>query len=174
MRDEIHGKWEAKVSFINQFKVKIELPDNVYYALFPSNYNYLTTVNGDNHFIRLMSADFTWNMYGSNRPDFDTAVKNINISLYKNGYEMMHYVVPELNASEERIRIGARIKELRQKQKIDAKTLAIRAGINASNLSCIEQGHYSVGLDILSKIAYALNARIELVEKEKEEKQIKK
>ncbi|MBO4481625.1 MAG: helix-turn-helix transcriptional regulator [Bacteroidales bacterium] len=73
-------------------------------------------------------------------------------------------LVPDQDKMEERIRIGTKIRELRQKQKIDAKTLALRAGIDASNLSRIEQGHYSVGLDILAKIANALNAHIELVE----------
>ncbi|MBR4840723.1 MAG: helix-turn-helix transcriptional regulator [Paludibacteraceae bacterium] len=77
----------------------------------------------------------------------------------------MLYLIPEQNADTERLRIGARIRELRRKQNIDAKTLALRAGIDASNLSRIEQGHYSVGLDILAKIANALNAQINIVEK---------
>jgi len=35
---------------------------------------------------------------------------------------------------------------------------------STANLSRIEQGRYSVGLDILSKIAFALGAKIELVD----------
>lgn len=170
MREEIHGSWPAKVSFINQFKVRIELPDNVYVAGFPSNINYLSTINGDDHFFRLMAASFALNFYTANRPDFSTAVKNVNIELYRNEYEMASFITSEQDINGERVRIGARIKELRQKQKIDAKTLAVRAGIDASNLSRIEQGHYSVGFDILSKIAYALNASVEIVEKKAEDK----
>lgn len=64
----------------------------------------------------------------------------------------------------ERIRIGARIRELRKEKNIEAKTLAKIANIDAANLSRIEQGLYSVGLDILSKIALALGAKIELVD----------
>ena len=63
----------------------------------------------------------------------------------------------------ERERIGRRIKELRNQQNIDAKTLAQRVGIDAGNLSRIEQGKFSVGLDILCKIASALNMRIDFV-----------
>ena len=37
------------------------------------------------------------------------------------------------------------------------------AGIDAANLSRIEQGKYSVGLDILSRIAFVLGAHIDLV-----------
>ena len=77
---------------------------------------------------------------------------------------MMVFLVPENDKYDERKRIGERIKELRKKRNIDAKTLAYRIGIDASNLSRIEQGHYSVGLDILSRIAYALGAKIDLVE----------
>ena len=66
--------------------------------------------------------------------------------------------------NQERVRIGARIKELRKEKNIEAKVLAQLANIDAANLSRIEQGRYSVGLDILSKIAFALGAKIELLD----------
>lgn len=66
--------------------------------------------------------------------------------------------------NQERVRIGARIKELRKEKNIEAKVLAQLANIDAANLSRIEQGRYSVGLDILSKITYALGAKIELLD----------
>ncbi len=65
---------------------------------------------------------------------------------------------------QEREKIGAKIRELRKEKNIEAKTLAQIANIDAANLSRIEQGRYSVGLDILSKIALALGAKIELVD----------
>ncbi|MDF2380195.1 helix-turn-helix transcriptional regulator [Nostoc ellipsosporum NOK] len=64
----------------------------------------------------------------------------------------------------ERVRIGARIRELRKKKNIEAKMLAQIANIDAANLSRIEQGRYSVGLDVLSKIALALGAKVELID----------
>lgn len=63
---------------------------------------------------------------------------------------------------QERIRIGARIRELRKEKNIEAKILAQLANIDAANLSRIEQGRYSVGVDVLSKIALALGAKIEM------------
>ena len=167
IRSQISGNYPAKVNFVEQNKVKIELPDNTYIAIFATNYNYMTTVHGDNHFLRLMAAEFTMYMYYTPRPDFETGVRNINANLYRDGYEMMLFVSPDQDKIDERQRIGTRIKELRQKQNIDARTLAIRAGIDASNLSRIEQGRYSVGFDILAKIANALNARVEIVENTK-------
>jgi DNA-binding Xre family transcriptional regulator len=64
--------------------------------------------------------------------------------------------------NQERIRIGLRIRELRKDKNIEAKMLAQIANIDAANLSRIEQGRYSVGLDILSRIAFALGAKVEL------------
>lgn len=64
----------------------------------------------------------------------------------------------------ERKRIGARIRELRKERNIEAKQLAQAANIDAANLSRIEKGRYSVGLDILSNITCALGTKIELVD----------
>ena len=63
---------------------------------------------------------------------------------------------------QERVRIGTRIRELRKEKNIEAKMLAQIANIDAANLSRIEQGRYSVGLDILCKLSLALGAKIEL------------
>ncbi len=49
----------------------------------------------------------------------------------------------------ERERIGAKIKSLRMERRMDARDVAQLADIDASNLSRIEKGKYSAGLDIL-------------------------
>ncbi len=71
------------------------------------------------------------------------------------------------SVSKERVRIGQRIKELRQELGFDARTLAFFADIDAANLCRIEAGKYSVGLDILSKIGYALGMEIDFVKPKK-------
>ena len=65
--------------------------------------------------------------------------------------------------SRERERIGAKIRQLRQEKGLDAKKLAALANIDAANLSRIEKGKYSVGFDVLTKIAQVLDARVDLV-----------
>jgi DNA-binding XRE family transcriptional regulator len=65
--------------------------------------------------------------------------------------------------SEERKRIGNQIKTLRKTKGIEAKKLAKVIKIDPANLSRIEKGKYSVGLDILTKIANILDAKVELV-----------
>lgn len=59
-------------------------------------------------------------------------------------------------------RIGARIKELRTEQKLTQDELAKKAGITRANLSNIEAGKYSAGIDTLNKITKALGAEIEI------------
>lgn len=67
---------------------------------------------------------------------------------------------------EERRRIGAQLKTIREKKKMEAKNIARLAGIDPSNLSKIEAGKYSVGIDILSKIAGTIGASVNIVEEE--------
>lgn len=64
----------------------------------------------------------------------------------------------------DRARIGARIREMREERDMEAKELAKLAGIDASNLSRIENGKYSVGFDVLSKIAAALGKKVDFVD----------
>lgn len=82
--------------------------------------------------------------------------------LIVNNFEMPYFL--GLDKVGERVRIGKRIKELREKRGMEAKKLAEIADIDAANLCRIEQGKYSVGLDVLSKIANALGSKVELVQ----------
>lgn len=65
---------------------------------------------------------------------------------------------------QDRARIGVRIREIREARGMEAKELAKLAGIDSANLSRIEKGKYSVGLDILSKIATALGKKIDFID----------
>jgi DNA-binding XRE family transcriptional regulator len=63
----------------------------------------------------------------------------------------------------ERTRIGKKIRQIREEKGIEAKDLARLANIDAANFSRIEQGKYSVGIDILSKIAFVLGHQIDII-----------
>lgn len=65
--------------------------------------------------------------------------------------------------NEERIRIGNRIRELREENHLDAKRLSMLTGIDAANLCRIEQGKQSAGIDVLSKIANAMGYKLDFV-----------
>lgn len=65
---------------------------------------------------------------------------------------------------EERERIGKRIAELRKAKGLTQAQLAEKTGFSQSNIGRIETGRYSVGLDVLAKIAEALGAKVEIKE----------
>ncbi len=62
----------------------------------------------------------------------------------------------------EREKIGQRLAEIREEKGLTIRTLADMAGINYANISKIEHGRYNVSIDILSKVAKALNCTIEI------------
>ena len=59
--------------------------------------------------------------------------------------------------------IGERIKDLREKVGITQLQLAEKAGITRTNLSRIELGKYSAGMDVLTKIARGLGGKLDIV-----------
>lgn len=62
-----------------------------------------------------------------------------------------------------RSRIGTSIRTIRENKNMEAKELARKADMDAANLSRIEQGRFSTGVDTLGKIAHALDAKVEIV-----------
>ena len=68
------------------------------------------------------------------------------------------------NNVETRKRIGSRISELRKSKGVTIRKLADATGINKGNISRIENGRYSAGLDVLGKMAHALGCKIEVVD----------
>ncbi|MGN7818767.1 helix-turn-helix domain-containing protein [Chitinophaga sp. 22536] len=71
--------------------------------------------------------------------------------------------LPQVDLLYHRRRIGEKIKALREEEGISQVELAERTGLLKQNISRIEQGKYSTGQDILSKIATALGKRLDIV-----------
>lgn len=65
----------------------------------------------------------------------------------------------------DRERIGARIAELRRVKGLTQEQLAEKTGFTQSNIWRVETGKYSVGIDILAKLAEALDASVEIIKK---------
>lgn len=58
--------------------------------------------------------------------------------------------------------IGKRIKSIRLQLDMTQQELATAAGITKANVCRVEEGKYSVGIDVLDKIADALGVSLEL------------
>lgn len=66
--------------------------------------------------------------------------------------------------NEKRKEMGESIRAMRTAQGWEQEQLAEIAGITAANLRSIEAGKYATTLDVLNKIARALNAELRIVE----------
>ena len=93
--------------------------------------------------------------------DKEKMVNRISLEFIRNAVPSMG--VGPGNRQEERVRIGRRIRELREAKRMEARDLALLTGIDAANLSRIEQGKYSTGVDILSRICVILDAHLDLI-----------
>lgn len=65
----------------------------------------------------------------------------------------------------ERLRLCRELAEFRKQQGITQRELAQRTGLQRNQVCRIEQGYYSVGMDILASLADALGKRIVLEDK---------
>lgn len=93
--------------------------------------------------------------------DKEKMINRISWEFIRNGVHSMG--MSSGNRQSERTRIGKRIKELREAHNMEARDLALLTGIDAANLSRIEQGKYSTGVDILSRICVVLDAHLDLI-----------
>ena len=62
--------------------------------------------------------------------------------------------------------MGESIRELRTAQGWEQEQLAQIAGITTANVRSVEAGKYAVNIDVLNKIAGALDAELRMIEKE--------
>lgn len=67
--------------------------------------------------------------------------------------------------NEKRKAMGESIRAMRTAQGWTQEQLAYIAGITSANVRNIEAGKYAVNIDVLNKIAGALNAELRMVEK---------
>ena len=73
-----------------------------------------------------------------------------------------------MEVSDNRKRIGNKIAQLRKETGLSQEKLAEMAGIDRTNVSKMENGRYNISIDLLSKVAYALNTDIDIVKRAKE------
>ena len=148
----------TKVFFIDPLRVQVETSEGDVYILgYSDSLNYQFESVNDGCFTKCVSALFDKYYDGTE----DSIWGNILTDMFQRRIRPFTWVV--LDRDKERQRIGARIKELRKERGMDAKELAQKIGIDAANLSRIEQGRFSVGIDILHKIAGVMNMSLDFV-----------
>lgn len=149
-------EFKSKAQILDDYRVEVQAPDGELFEIF-SDIGKYDSKETQAYFLHLCEWIFDKNF----SEDKETMINRIWRDMMINGVDYMG--MDNGNRYTERIRIGKRIRELREKKRMEARDLALLAGIDAANLSRIEQGKYSTGLDILSRIAHILGAKIDLV-----------
>lgn len=149
----------SKAQIIDEHQLCVKTPDGEIFTII-SSIGMLSSKETQSYYLHLIEAIFDRNF----SEDRETMTNSIWRDLMKTGVDFLG--MNSGNRHNERIRIGAQIRSLRENKKMEARDLAMLANIDAANLCRIEQGKYSVGLDILSRIAFVLGVHVELVANE--------
>ncbi len=151
----------AKVEFTDKSnnRVKVETDNkDTYYIGYSDDMNYRINQQHNNAYIKTCSALFDRYYDGTIKSIWN----DISREMYKKGFNGFLWVRKD-DTSEVRQRLGNRIKEIRKHEGLTAREFAKKVNIDAGNLSRIEKGQISVGIDTLNRIAGALNMRIDFV-----------
>ena len=149
-------EFKSKATIIDDKTVEVIAPDGEVFSLLTQIGNY-TNEETRHHQLHMIEYVFDKNF----SDDKQLMSNNIWRDLMLNGVSFMGMSSGDRQG--ERTRIGKKIRHFRKEKGIEAKDLAKLANIDAANLSRIEQGKYSVGLDILSRIAFVLGCQIDIV-----------
>ena len=152
-------KNQSSAQIINRKEVEVTAPDgDVFIVLCPIG----SYINEETRKEELFWLESLFDEYFSD--DKEQMINNIwrRAQQFRIGVDILG--ISSGTRYEDRARIGNRIKQIREERGIEARDLARLVGINAANLSRIEKGRYSVGFDILSKIATALGKKVEFVD----------
>ena len=149
-------EFKSKARIIDDKMVNVFAPDGEVFSILAQIGIY---TNEETRHYQLHLVEYVFDKNFSD--DKEVMTNNIWRDLLLNGVSFMG--MSSGDRQSERVRIGKRIREIREEKGIEAKDLAKLANIDAANLSRIEQGKYSVGLDILSKLAFVLGYHIDIM-----------
>jgi DNA-binding XRE family transcriptional regulator len=149
-------KFKSKAKIIDDKMVEVTAPDGEVFSILVHIGIY---TNEETRHYQLHLVEYVFDKNFSD--DKEVMADNIWRDLLLNGVTFMGMSSGDRQG--ERTRIGKKIRQIREEKGIEAKDLAKLTNIDAANLSRIEQGKYSVGLDILSKLAFVLGYHIDFV-----------
>ena len=150
-------EFKTQAEVLDSKVVKVTAPDGEVFQVLCQIGKYISEETR-NYELHLVEAIFDKNY----SPDKELMINNIWRDAMLNGISFLG--ISSGDRQGERTRIGNRIRQIREERGIEARDLAKVAGIDAANLSRIENGKYSVGIDILSKIAASLGKKLDLVD----------
>lgn len=153
---------KSKAQILDRYYVEVQTPDGELFKIVSDLAKYDSN-EYKNYVLHLIEFIFDRNF----SEDKETMISRIQREFLLNAVPSMG--MDSGNRQDERFRIGKRIRDLRENKRMEARDLALLTGIDAANLSRIEQGKYSTGVDILSRICVILDAHLDLIPNRKEQ-----
>ena len=155
---------KTKVSYLDPKRVLVKTPQGDSFIIgFESTMNYAWEEQANVPF-----SDFLGSLFDKfYKGDGNVVMGEITRQLMINGFSPVFSF--QRDPIQNRVIIGDRIRELREKKGMDMATLAFKSAIMFSTLRRIEQGKFAPDLDVLTKIAQGLGMKIDFVELETEE-----
>ncbi len=147
---------KSRAQILDRNTVEVQTPDGELFSIISDLAKY-DSDEYKNYVLHLIEFIFDRNY----SEDKETMINRIQREFLLNAVPSMG--MNSGNRQDERVRIGRRIRELRERKRMEARDLALLTGIDAANLSRIEQGKYSTGVDILSRICVILDAHLDLI-----------
>lgn len=151
-----------KASFLDDKHVLVEIPngDNLV-LVFSSSSNSL--IDETQPFLEFVEQIFELYYDGNMGTCFGPILRQFFL------HRLESFITVQPDKYKVRVNFGERIKQLRESKGLDVKTVAERAGIQASNLMRIEQGRYAANIDLLTNIAAAMGMKMDFVDLKKGE-----
>ena len=157
LKNNLSGRFKTKARVLDSKIVEVIAPDGEVFHVLCQIGKYISEE------IRRYELHVIETIFDENySDDKEVMLNNVWRDAILNGLSFMG--MSSGDRQQERLRIGNRIRQIRGERCMEARDLAKLAGIDAANLSRIEKGKYSVGLDILSKIAAVFGKKIDFVE----------
>lgn len=147
---------KSKAQILDKYHVEVQTSDGELFTIMSDLDKYISD-EYKNYVLHLIEYIFDRNF----SDDKEKMINRISREFILNAVPSMG--IDAGNRQEERVRIGAKIRALRESKKMEARDLALLTGIDAANLSRIEQGKYSTGVDMLSRICIVLDAHLDIV-----------
>ena len=156
---------KSKASYLDPKRVLVETPQGDKFIVgFSSSMNYAWETQTNVSFTDFLASLFDKYYKG----DESVIMGEINRQLIIHRFESIFSAGRD--HIQNRIIMGERIHELREKKNMNLFELAARSGIQPNTLKRIEAGKFSVDLDVLSQIAQGLGMKIDFVELNKMDK----
>lgn len=156
---------QTKATYLDPKRVLVETPQSEKFIVgFHSSTNYQWEQQANVPFTDFMASLFDKYYKG----DEQVIMGEINRQLMINRFESVFFF--QRDPIRNRVIMGDRIHELRERKGMDVMTLAFKSNIQPNTLKRIEAGKYSADLDVLAQIAQGLDMKLDFVELQNDER----